>query len=133
MSSLNLSLLIPLLAVLLFGTVGVYYYRRAIGAQREQVERLNKRIDMLESDLRAVGAGAIGVGQRLIKVEQRLSVTIDKQEALEQRDPSKVSYTEAGKLFEMGASTEDVMESCHISVAEARLIELMHRKNSSGS
>ncbi|WP_426417566.1 DUF2802 domain-containing protein [Aestuariirhabdus sp. LZHN29] len=124
---------VPLLIVLgLFALllgVGAYLYRVVRRTQVEQAYELHRRIETLESDLRAVGAGAIGVGQRLLKVEQRLGATIDKQEALEQRDPAKVSYTEAGKLFEMGASTEEVMENCHISVAEARLIELMHRKN----
>ncbi|MCL6414489.1 DUF2802 domain-containing protein [Aestuariirhabdus sp. Z084] len=128
MSEYNLLLMVFFPTVLVLIAFTILLFRKQKDAYREEIESANKRITLLESDLRAVGAGAIGVGQRLLQVEQRLGATIDKQEALEQRDPSAVSYTEAGKLFEMGASTREVMENCHISSAEAHLIELMHRK-----
>ncbi|WP_163833165.1 DUF2802 domain-containing protein [Spartinivicinus ruber] len=94
---------------------------------RITIKNLHLKIQQLQQDIKAVGAGAIGVGQRLQVVETKLAKTIDQQELLEQRDAEQLSYTQANKLCAMGASVEEIMDACGLSKAEAELIALVHR------
>lgn len=91
------------------------------------IKNLHLTLHQLQQDIKAVGAGAIGVGQRLQMVETKLTQAIDQQELLEQRDAEQLSYTQANKLCAMGASAEEVMDACGLSKAEAELVALVHR------
>ncbi|MCX4028949.1 DUF2802 domain-containing protein [Endozoicomonas sp. SM1973] len=103
--------------------------------QKKIINKQQLTIQQLQQDIKAVGAGAIGVGQRLQQVETKLTKTIDQQEILEQRDAGQLSYTQANKLCAMGASVEEIMDACGLSKAEAELVALVHRPSphSSGS
>ena len=45
---------------------------------------------------------------------------------VEQRDPSSLSFTQAARLVGMGASVDDLTQSCGLSKAEAELISRLH-------
>ncbi len=46
---------------------------------------------------------------------------------LEQRDPNSVTFSQAAKLVGMGASVEELTQSCGLTQAEAELMSRLHR------
>ncbi|MNG17035.1 hypothetical protein D3C84_1009930 [compost metagenome] len=46
----------------------------------------------------------------------------DKLNQMEQRDPSSLSFTQAARLAGMGASVDDLTQSCGLTKAEAELV-----------
>jgi len=51
----------------------------------------------------------------------------DKIVALEQRDPSSLSFAQAAKLVGMGASVDELTQSCGLTQAEAELMRKLHK------
>ena len=57
----------------------------------------------------------------------------DKVSQIEQRDPNSLSFTQAARLVGMGASVDDLTQSCGLSKAEAELISRLHQPRASQS
>lgn len=83
-------------------------------------------VKALRNETHAMGSGAIGVGQRLVEVEKRLNSTVERQMEIEQRDPGSLPYAYAVRLVEMGATADDLVNSCGLARVEAELITLVH-------
>lgn len=79
----------------------------------------------LRNETHAMGSGSIGVGQRLVEVEKRLNITMEKQAELEQKDPGALPYAYAMRLAEMGATAEELIKNCGLARSEAELIVLV--------
>ncbi|WP_367318042.1 DUF2802 domain-containing protein, partial [Escherichia coli] len=45
----------------------------------------------------------------------------------EQRDPNNFSFSQAAKLVGMGASVDDLTQSCGLSQSEAELMSKLHQ------
>jgi len=71
---------------------------------------------------------SIGMGRRLIGIEQKLNLTADKQLELENRDPNALAYNQATRLMEMGADVDDLVQNCGIGRPEAELMALLHKE-----
>lgn len=94
--------------------------------------RLKQRCDDLGRELHAVSSGSMGVGRRLVECEQSLHRLSGALEEMRLNDPLRVPYDEASKLVELGADTDDLMNSCGISRPEAELVRALRngRKSS---
>ncbi|RDH43624.1 DUF2802 domain-containing protein [Zooshikella ganghwensis] len=101
----------------------------AVYRWRLQQQQSEQQLQRLQEDLKAVAAGAIGVGKHLQDVEAKLYLLVDKQEILEQRDLGSLPYNQASKLLEMGASTQEVASSCGLTQAEVELLARFHPVN----
>ncbi|MBE1212962.1 DUF2802 domain-containing protein, partial [Salmonella enterica subsp. enterica serovar Enteritidis] len=55
----------------------------------------------------------------------------DKLTALEQRDPSTLSFAQAARLVGMGASIDELTQSCGLTQAEAQLMTKLHGNTAS--
>lgn len=86
-----------------------------------------KRCDDLGRELHAVSSGSMGVGRRLVACEQSLHRMNGALEEMRLNDPLRVPYDEASKLVELGADTEDLMNSCGISRPEAELVSALRQ------
>lgn len=51
----------------------------------------------------------------------------DKLMQLEQRDPNSLSFAQAARLVGMGASVDELTQSCGLTQAEAELMSKLHR------
>ena len=51
----------------------------------------------------------------------------EKLTQLEQRDPTSLSFSQAARLVGMGASIDELTESCGLTQAEAELMSKMHK------
>ncbi|WP_254262581.1 DUF2802 domain-containing protein [Marinobacterium weihaiense] len=85
-------------------------------------------INVLRNEIRAMTNGSIGMGKRLMAIERKLNITVEKQQELENRDPGVLAYNQAAKLMEMGASVDDLVRNCGIGRPEAELMALLHRE-----
>ena len=99
---------------------------------RRQERRQQALINVLRNEIRAMTNGSIGMGKRLLAIEHRLNITVEKQQELENRDPGVLAYNQAAKLMEMGADVDDLVRSCGIGRPEAELMALLHRELHTG-
>jgi len=111
------------LVVLLLGWL-IHLSLRLRG-QRRQTQAL---INVIRAEIKAMTTGSIGMGKRLKSIEHRLNLTVEKQQELENRDPTQLAYNQAARLMEMGAGVDDLVKSCGIGRPEAELMALLHRE-----
>lgn len=113
-----------ILLVLPLGGVCFMLFRRL----QQQERRHQALINVLRNEIQAMTNSSIGMGRRLIEVEQKLNLTADKQLELENRDPGVLAYNQAARLMEMGADVDDLVQSCGIGRPEAELMALLHKE-----
>jgi hypothetical protein len=129
---LILELAVIVLAILWAGTLG--FVLRYVRQQRElatrQAERdalrerrlieLTKRVDHFQQS-------AVQVGDEVHELRAIIAPLPDKLSALEQRDPSSLSFAQAAKLVGMGATVDELTQSCGLTQAEAQLMSKLHK------
>lgn len=117
---LGLGLLIAALAALAVG------YRRLATRLDAQDAAQRLQIEQLLKDISGYQQGTIGMGEELIALRDQLQRIDDKQQRIEQHDPQSMPYNQAARLVGLGASIEDVTQSCGLSKAEAELVARLH-------
>ena len=95
---------------------------------RRQEKRHQVLINVLRNEIQGMTGSSIGMGKRLMTVEQKLDIAVEKQHELENRDPGVLAYNQAARLMEMGAGVDDLVRSCGIGRPEAELMALLHRE-----
>ena len=110
------ALLLALVAILL-----VLKFRQSQRLSREHIHSL-------QADMRALVSAAIGVGERVHRIEKSLKeVSHRQQEQIDQTDPGAQAYQQAIKMAQKGASAEELIEICGLTRGEADLIAMLHR------
>jgi len=90
-------------------------------ALRDQaIKELRKRLDTYLT-------GSIRMGEELYELRRTVAPLPDKLTQIEQRDPSNLSFTQAARLVGLGASVDDLTQSCGLSRAEAELVSKLHQ------
>lgn len=121
--SLFFMLLLTLIACVAAG-ICLYVLMRVKHQERQHQALIN----VLRNEIRSMTNGSIGMGKRLMAIERKLNITVEKQQELENRDPGALAYNQAAKLMEMGASVDDLVRNCGIGRPEAELMALLHRE-----
>ena len=80
------------------------------------------------SDLAALNAGSIGLGERLLKIERNQKLLAQRVEQLELHANGNASYSQAISLVKQGINKQDLMATCELSEGEAGLLLMMHKK-----
>lgn len=121
---LTVSVLVPVFSAILVSLMAVYVLsiRKSISNSESNNVEL---IDSLSKEVQGVSHGAMGVGRKVLALEKELESLHIKIDEMQKNDPTKVSYSEAARLVEMGANVEDVMNSCGISRPEAELVSAL--------
>lgn len=96
---------------------------RSLKALRQSQEELGS----LKADMRALVSAAIGVGERVHRIEKSLKEVSHRQEQIDQTDPGAQAYQQAIKMAQKGASAEELIEICGLTRGEADLIAMLHR------
>jgi hypothetical protein len=90
-------------------------------AVRDQhIKELRKRLDTYL-------AGSVRMGEELHELRRTVAPLPDKLTQIEQRDPSSLSFTQAARLVGLGASVDDLTQSCGLSKAEAELVAKLNQ------
>ncbi len=119
-------------ALICLGLVGacvwlVTQQRHSAQLQAERDALRDQRIRDLAKRLDAYLAGSIRMGEELHELRRIVAPLPDKLTQMEQRDPSSLSFTQAARLVGLGASVEDLTQSCGLTKAEAELVSKLHK------
>ena len=101
--------------------------RQQAELQKERDALRDQRLKELAKRLDAYLTGSIRMGEELHELRRVVAPLPDKLSQMEQRDPSSLSFTQAARLVGMGASVEDLTQSCGLSQAEAELVSRLHQ------
>ena len=101
--------------------------QRLLAEQAKRDAVRDARIKELGKRLDAYLTGSIRMGEELHELRRVVAPLPDKLSQMEQRDPSSLSFTQAARLVGMGASVEDLTQSCGLSQAEAELVSRLHQ------
>ncbi|MBH2034166.1 MAG: DUF2802 domain-containing protein [Pseudomonas sp.] len=97
----------------------------ALQAERDAVR--DQRLKELSKRLDTYLTGSVRMGEELYELRRVVAPLPDKLTQIEQRDPSSLSFTQAARLAGMGASVDDLTQSCGLSKAEAELVSKLHQ------
>ncbi|MGY2290178.1 DUF2802 domain-containing protein [Pseudomonas sp. SDO528_S397] len=127
-----LEVAVIVLAILWAGTLG--FVLRYMRQQREQVAQQaerdavrDRRIIELAKRVDHFQQSAVQVGDEVHELRTVLGPLPDKLAQLEQRDPSSLSFAQAAKLVGMGATVDELTQSCGLTQAEAQLMSKLHK------
>ena len=116
-----------LLGILLAALTVLFMQGRRLPVEQQQQEaRLQARLEQLSRELATFQQGSIRMGEEITALRQQVKRLEDKQLKLEQHDPRSLPYNQAARLVGMGASIEDLTQSCGLSKAEAELFVKLH-------
>ena len=116
-----------LLGILLAALAVLFMQVRRLPVEQQQQEaRLQARLEQLSRELATFQQGSIRMGEEITALRQQVKRLEDKQLKLEQHDPQSLPYNQAARLVGMGASIEDLTQSCGLSNAEAELFVKLH-------
>ena len=90
------------------------------------VRRQEAMIRRLQSDVHALCAGAINMGNYVSTLEQRLRRLTERQDQSDLRDPMQQTYAHAIRLAQRGADVNDLVENCGLARGEAELLLRVH-------
>ncbi|MEO8646396.1 DUF2802 domain-containing protein [Pseudomonas sp.] len=116
------------------GTLAMFlaYIRgqRLIAAQQAQGDALrDQRIKDLGRRVEDYQSGNVRMGEDLHELRAVVGPLPDKLAQLEQRDPSSLSFAQAARLVGMGATADELTQSCGLTQAEAELMRKLHKSN----
>ena len=128
-----------LLSVLCIGNIFALYSmwrakRRAddlYAQQMKQIQQHTQAFKDLNRRLDTYLSGSMRMGEELYELQKSIAPLPEKILRMEQRDLSSLSFTQAARLVGLGASTEDLKQSCGLSQSEAELLLRMHGKSES--
>ncbi|MBL4609791.1 DUF2802 domain-containing protein [Halopseudomonas sp.] len=115
------------LGALVAALVALYLANRRVARQLQALEdRHSQRLQQLKSEVNTFQQGSIRMGEDLIALREQFKRMEDKQQRIEQHDPQSLPYNQAARLVGLGASVEDLTQSCGLSKAEAELVAKLH-------
>lgn len=110
-------------------------------AQSLQHQLALEQLRLLSAEIEEIRAGFIGIGQRVIALEQyqqqlnsqlqeiadSQSQLAEQQQKIDMFDPDSKLYNRAMKMVQLGAPLEEVMRECELPRAEAELLYNLHK------
>ncbi|GIU20261.1 MULTISPECIES: DUF2802 domain-containing protein [unclassified Shewanella] len=113
----------------------VLYLQKQTGKLRAKVDALtllvkegDKQREAVKRELQELRSGTIGVGRRMLELENKLSQQDAKLEESSQQDPQARLYSRAMKMVALGAGVAELIEECELPKAEAELLIRLHGK-----
>ncbi|MFV3406073.1 MULTISPECIES: DUF2802 domain-containing protein [Pseudomonas] len=102
--------------------------QRELAAQQAEGDAVrDQRIKDLAKRLDDYQNGTVRMGEAIHELRAVVAPLPDRLQQLEQRDPNNVTFAQAAKLVGMGASVEELTQTCGLTQAEAQLMSKLHR------
>jgi len=115
-------------AVSLWLFLGYSKRQRELASQQAQGDaRRDRRLKELSRRLDTYQNGNVQMGEELHEMRSVVAPLPEKLTRLEQRDPTSLSFDQAARLVGMGASVDELTQSCGLTQAEAELMSKMHK------
>ncbi|MCU0935612.1 MAG: DUF2802 domain-containing protein [Gammaproteobacteria bacterium] len=122
--------LITSLTALVAVSVGAGAYVRRL---RTQLARQETFVRGLERDMQAICLGARGMGDAVLRLEEKLRRLTERQDEISLREPDQRVYHQAIRLASRGASVEELVSTCGLPRGEAELIQILHQAGGSAT
>lgn len=117
--------LLTLQFIILIGVV-IWAFRMSKHLKKMKYQHVGSE-QKQKKQVQVLASGSIGMGRRLVAIEKKLNLVIEKQSEILSKEGS-VSYNRAMELLEMGATIDDLVSKCGLIRAEAELISLLKKK-----
>lgn len=125
---MNESVYIAALAISVLGLLGGGWWAfKTLQQLQQRLELRSGDLERLDKNLQMLNSVSIGMGQRLLALEQKL-LQIKQQAPQVDVQPHDVSYTQAMQMFDRGFDAATVATSCSISRSEAQLMALIRQQ-----
>ena len=85
-----------------------------------------KQLKDLSHELQTMTSAAYGVGKRINQLAGQLRELDDRQEEFDLKDQGSHSMQQAIALVHKGATVEELVENCDMSLGEAELLIMVH-------
>jgi len=137
------------ITAVLFGTIAVllilfmylaYYVNglsksfRTSDSELKQLKQFialqQKQIKELSHELQTMTSAAYGVGKRINQLAGQLRELDDRQEEFDLKDQGSHSMQQAIALVHKGATVDELIENCEMSLGEAELLIMVHGQQS---
>jgi len=110
----------------LLAALGFFVYtQKQLSLFRKSIQSV-VHLDQVNSEIIALNAGAIGLGGRFITLEKNMQLIATRMDELSNDMTRNSPYSYAIDLVQKLTPAENIAELCHISLAEAKLLVMMH-------
>ena len=108
--------------------IGYSKRQRELASQQAQGDALrDQRIKDLGKRLDDYQNSSVAMGEALHELRAAVAPLPEKMLQLEQRDPNSLSFAQAARLVGMGASVDELTQTCGLTQAEAELMSKLHK------
>lgn len=104
-----------------------YVLYRSLRSERLAQHNLAQQVVKLQCEVRALYAGAVGVGERLSRQERKIKRLNERQEQVEIKTNGDRPYDQAIRMVKNGSSLDEIISICNLTRGEAELITMMHQ------
>ncbi|QDF67661.1 DUF2802 domain-containing protein [Shewanella sp. SNU WT4] len=116
-----------------FFVIGLVWYVKKLSHRVDALGKIIKASDKHREELKRevieLRSGTIGVGRRVIELENNISQQAAKLEETQEHDPKARLYSRATKMVSLGADVNELMIECELPRAEAELLLRLHRQD----
>lgn len=124
---MDINLLYLLIALGVTFLLGLMLWRMQSKQQRivqNKVDGLWEKLNIIQNDISALCAGALGADERVSANTKRIRILLDRLDELEEGGAQGhiQAFQEATKLAQSGASVEEIIEKCNLTIDEADLL-----------
>jgi len=128
MEHYSLILIMVLFAVVIMLFLTLFKQQRLTKSLADEVAKVRDKISTVQHDISALCASGLGVDERVGSTERRVRSLIERLEELEESDSFEhlQEFQGAIELAKKGASVDEIVEKCHLTVDEAALLIRLH-------
>ncbi|KTD39398.1 hypothetical protein Lnau_0165 [Legionella nautarum] len=97
-------------------------YHKSFIRMRRQVKEIKAELEQLQINHNLLVNADLGFGKQIAEITRQL-ISMDNQlQALENKRDNDGGYQHALRILEMGGNKDEIIDSCHLSNAEAELL-----------
>lgn len=126
----TIAVLLILFLFLAFFVNGLSKSLRTSDSEVKQLKQFvalqQKQLKDLSHELQTMTSAAYGVGKRINQLAGQLRELDDRQEEFDLKDQGSHSMQQAIALVHKGATVEELVENCDMSLGEAELLIMVH-------
>lgn len=128
MAYIYITLFLTLFLVVLFLYFQISKLKEVLVVKESITHELEQDIVVLKQELQEVRVGLMGLGKRIVKIQDMTTEVSEKQVEILDVDPDSKLYSRAVKMVELGADITEIMQECELPRAEAELLYSIHTK-----
>ncbi len=130
----TIAVLLILFIYLAFCVKGLSKSLRTSDSELKQLKQFialqQQQIKELSHELQTMTSAAYGVGKRINQLAGQLRELDDRQEEFDLKDQGSHSMQQAIALVHKGATVDELVENCEMSLGEAELLIMVHGQQS---